>query len=220
MNNGSLYTLKVSGICENYIYHYIYVSPSLYENVFGEEPPYNGFLGILTEEGIENRDDIFSEILKINNFTSVGSTVDLRSSFADSISSLNYVVLVLILCAALLAFIVLYNLTNVNVTERIRELATLKVLGLYDKEITSYIYRETIVLTSIGILFGMVLGIFLHSFVITTSEISFVMFGRTIKPLSYLFSALLTVIFSAIVNLFIHYRLKKIDMIDSLKSGE
>ncbi len=127
-------------------------------------------------------------------------------------------VLVLIVCAGLLAFIVLYNLTNINITERQREVATIKVLGFFDREVSSYIYRETAVLSIIGTAAGLVLGIFLHAFVITTTEIDMVMFGRVIKPLSYVFSAALTIVFSILVNFAMHRKLKKVDMVESLKS--
>ena len=133
---------------------------------------------------------------------------------------MDYVVIVLIISAGLLAFIVLYNLTNINITERQKEIATIKVLGFFDKEVSAYIFRETAILTLIGTAVGLVLGIALHAFVIRTAEIDIVMFGRDISFLSYLLSALLTIIFSLLVNLVMYRKLKKISMVESLKAGE
>ncbi len=134
------------------------------------------------------------------------------------IGSLDYVILVLIISAGALAFVVLYNLTNVNVTERLREIATIKVLGFYDNEVSSYVYRENILLTIIGMLFGLFLGIFLHRFIVVTAEMDYMMFGRKIKLLSYVYSAVLTMFFSGLVNFVMHFKLKKISMVESLKS--
>ena len=131
---------------------------------------------------------------------------------------MNYVVLILIFCAGMLAFIVLYNLTNINITERQREIATIKVLGFYDREVSMYVYRETLMLTLLGCLAGLLLGIVLHIFVINTVEVDMVMFGRTIKPLSYVWSFLLTMLFSVLVNLVMERKLRKINMVESLKS--
>ena len=134
------------------------------------------------------------------------------------IESLNYIILIIIVCAGLLAFIVLYNLTNINVSERQREIATIKVLGFYDREVGAYVYRETAMLTVIGCLFGLLFGVVLHRFVITTVEVDLVMFGRTVAPLSFLWSALITAVFAVIVNLVMYKRLQKISMVESLKS--
>ena len=135
-------------------------------------------------------------------------------------SRLNYIVLVVVLCAAALAFIVLYNLSNINITERRRELATLKVLGFYDSEVSGYVYRENVLLTFFGILLGIALGRLLHGFVITTCEVDMVMFGHIIKPVSYLLSSLLTILFAALIGILMHFKLKRIDMVESLKSTE
>lgn len=134
------------------------------------------------------------------------------------IASLNYVILVIILCAGALAFVVLYNLTNINITERQREIATIKVLGFFDREVSAYIYRETALLTLMGCALGLVLGIFMHLFVIQTVEVELVMFGRDIHALSFVWSAALTLAFSLVVNLVMYHKLKKIDMVESLKS--
>lgn len=135
-------------------------------------------------------------------------------------NSLNYVVVILIVSAGLLAFVVLYNLSNVNISERIRELATIKVLGFYDREVYSYITRETILLTIIGIILGLIGGYFLNFYIIGTCEIDMLRFVKVIDPLSYLYAILITAVFSIIVNIFTYFALKKIDMISSLKSVE
>ena len=145
---------------------------------------------------------------------------DLEAEIDDMLQALNIVIVVLIISAGLLAFVVLYNLNNINITERKRELATLKVLGFYDMEVAEYVYRENVILTVLGVLAGMVFGLVLHQYIIQTVEVDMMMFGRTVSPRSYLFSALLTLVFSMFVNYMMYYRLKKIDMIESLKSVE
>ena len=134
--------------------------------------------------------------------------------------SVDYAVVLIIICAAALAFVVLYNLTNINITERLRELATLKVLGFNDREMAAFVYRENVCLTIIGVLIGLVMGKFLHQWLILTVEIDMVMFGRTVQPLSYLYAVGLTIIFSLLVNLLANRKLRKIDMVESLKSVE
>ena len=144
----------------------------------------------------------------------------IRDSFTDSMNAINYAVVIIILAAAALAFVVLYNLTNINITERTRELATLKVLGFYDREITAYVYRENVFLTLFGIALGLVLGRFLHAWMVVTVEVDLVMFGRTAPAYAYVLAAALTVVFSVVVNIAAHFRLKKVDMVESLKTVE
>lgn len=159
-------------------------------------------------------------ILEIDDVSSVQFTTDLSSSFADVISNIDYIVIVLIISAGLLAFVVLYNLTNINITERQKEIATIKVLGFYNREVSAYVYRETLLLSLIGTAAGLVFGIFLHAFVVKTAEVDMVMFGRTIKWTSYIFAAVLTMLFSALVNLVMYRKLKAVDMVESMKAGE
>ena len=134
------------------------------------------------------------------------------------IKNLNYVIILLIVSAGALAFVVLYNLTNVNISERMREIATIKVLGFYDLEVSAYIYRENIILTLIGTLVGLGLGIILHQFIMTTVEMDMMMFGRKIQSLSYIYAAGLTFVFAILVNLAMYYKLKNVQMVESLKS--
>ncbi|KRN57352.1 ABC transporter permease [Carnobacterium divergens] len=215
--NNKTYSLKVTGITENYAGHMIYISPTYYQKLFKKEPPYNTQL--LNYKANQKWEDQFGTRLTENGSVARVTFVDrVGSSFKDTMSSLNIVTLVLIISAAALAFIVLYNLTNINVSERIRELSTIKVLGFYDGEVTMYIYRENIILTMMGIVTGSFLGIFLHGFVLQTAEVDMMMFSPTIKVLSYVYSAALTFLFSGIVMWAMHLKLKQIDMIEALKS--
>lgn len=206
--------VTVTGITEQYVYHYIYMGPAIYEETFGS-PEWNQVLGIYNGD---DRDGLSESLLENEAVTMVSFSEDTRDAFSDMLQSMNYVVLVLIFCAGMLAFIVLYNLTNINITERQREIATIKVLGFYDPEVSMYVYRETLMLTLLGCVVGLMLGIVLHIFVIDTVEVDMVMFGRTIKPMSYVWSFLLTMVFSVLVNLVMERKLRKISMVESLKS--
>lgn len=213
-----LYPVKIGAVAENYIYHYVFMTEHAYEQIFGEKPVYNEcFLRF----GTADEERIAADILKENEtVASVMVTGTLQKQIDDMLQSLNIITYVLIICAGLLAFVVLYNLSNINITERRRELATLKVLGFYDAEVSGYVYRENVLLTLIGILLGMAGGKLLHGYVITTCEVDMVMFGHIIKPVSFLYSGLLTVLFAVIIGTMMHFKLKKIDMIESLKSIE
>ena len=160
------------------------------------------------------------KILSKDQVLTISYLLDIRDQLDDMLASLNLVIIVLIVSAGMLAFVVLYNLNNINITERQRELATLKVLGFYDGEVSQYVFRENILLSFIGILAGAVFGILLHRYVITTVEVDAVMFGRNIKPISFVYSGLITFGFSMFVNMVMHFKLKKIDMVESLKSVE
>ncbi len=211
----------VSGICENYVGHYLYLPQAAYEHVFGREALPNAVLCRLPADVTPEEEDALStELLKSKSVLATQFTDALSESFSNTISSLNSIVLVLIISAGALAFVVLYNLININIAEREKELATIKVLGFYDAEVDGYIYRETTILTLIGTAVGLVLGMFLHQFVIRTAEIDLVMFGRVVYPLSYVWSALLTLLFSVLVNLVMHRKLKKISMVESMKAPE
>ena len=166
----------------------------------------------------EFEDKLSRELIKKEGISSVSFNTSIKENFEDTIKSLNYVVLVMIISAGALAFVVLYNLTNVNISERIREIATIKVLGFYDNEVSVYIYRENTILTIIGALAGLVMGIFLHKFIMTTVEMENIMFGLKLELKSYIFSILLTLIFAILVNLAMYYKLKNVEMVESLKS--
>ena len=211
-------TIRVADITENYILHYVYLSSAYYQSLYGEEPPVNSLLACYTDNSTDTADAVSSAVIPLSGVTSVSRNQDTRDTFFKSLESVDYAVILIIVCAAALAFIVLYNLTNINITERLRELATLKVLGFYDRELSAYVYRENLFLTVFGILVGLVMGKFLHQWLILTVEIDRLMFGRTVRPISYLYAVLLTACFSVLVNLAAHRRLKRIDMVESLKT--
>lgn len=219
-DDGEDVSFTVTGITENYIYHYLYIAPEVYAEKMGKEPEYNEIQAIcsIPADQADARQSLLDSLLEKRGVSTAAFTTDARSSFDDMIASLNYVILVIILCAGALAFVVLYNLTNINITERQREIATIKVLGFFDREVSAYIYRETALLTLMGCALGLVLGIFMHLFVIQTVEVELVMFGRDIHALSFVWSAALTLAFSLVVNLVMYHKLKKIDMVESLKS--
>ncbi|MEG1705806.1 MAG: FtsX-like permease family protein [Clostridia bacterium] len=211
--------VKISAITQNYVSHYVYMTENLYTKTFANKVIYNNIYSNLKDVSLGN--EIFiSQLLKNENINNANLVTGIGETFKTSMNSLNYVVLVLIIAAGLLALVVLYNLSNVNISERIRELATIKVLGFYDKEVSSYVDRESIILTLIGIGLGLILGQFLNYFIIITCESDMAMLVRIIKPMSFVLSALITIGFSTFVNILTHFSLKKIDMIESLKSVE
>ncbi|MDO4276771.1 MAG: ABC transporter permease [Eubacteriales bacterium] len=214
------YQVKVAVITENYMGHYVYMTPATYEETFHEKPDYSDIVFTMKEEYKDKLEDTGKQILEYPGALSISYTSSLAGQLERMLSSLKTVIVVLIVSAGMLAFVVLYNLNNINITERQRELATLKVLGFFDKEVSQYVFRENILLTLIGVLAGAAFGILLHRFVIVTVEVDAVMFGRNIKALSFVYSGLFTCGFSAFVNMVMHYKLKKIDMVESLKSVE
>lgn len=208
----------VKGICENYVSHYVYMTPNYYKSLFKKDVLFNQMLIKLNDKSQSFEKNLASSLTEVNNINSVEFNSTTINTFENMISNLNYVVLLMIISAGSLAFVVLYNLTNVNVSERVREIATIKVLGFYDREVSDYVFRENVVLTIIGSIFGLILGVFLHRFIMVTAELEFIMFGRDINLVSYIVSFLLTVLFGVIVNLFMHNKLKNIKMVESLKS--
>ena len=214
------YKVRVAVITENYMSHYLYMTPRVYEQTFGEKPEYENIVFTMQEDCKDDLEMAGTRILAYPGALSISYTSSLASQVDRMLSTLDAVILVLIVSAGMLAFVVLYNLNNINITERQRELATLKVLGFYDGEVSQYVLRENVILTVLGIMFGAVFGILIHRYVITTVEVDAVMFGRNIKPLSFLYSGILTSIFSIVVNGVMHFKLKTIDMVESLKSVE
>lgn len=212
--------VEISAVCENYMSHYLYMTPAYYEKVYGEQPDYNSIFYKTADRITEEAERIGEEALTLPGALSVSYTTDLREQVDNMLGALDEVIVVLIISAGMLAFVVLYNLNNINITERQRELATLKVLGFYNGEVAMYVYRENIVLTVLGAVFGIVLGKFLHGFIIVTVEIESVMFGRNIDLSSFIYGFLLTILFSLLVNGVMYFKLKKINMVESLKSVE
>ncbi|MBQ7580197.1 MAG: ABC transporter permease [Clostridia bacterium] len=215
----------VTAIVENYTYHYVYISPALYRQTFDEEPAFNyAYVNYTDEITGSDSESVRSEAQEsLNSYYEVTAVIDIvqtSESFGRMFKSLDYVIMVFIASAALLAFVVLYNLTNININERKREIATLKVLGFHNYESTSYIGRENMVITVLGTIGGLIVGIFLHRFVIEMAEVNVVMFGRTIDWTSYVWAVVLTFVFSLIVSVIMSISIKRIHMVESLKSIE
>lgn len=212
--------IKISNIVENYVSHYVYMSKQTYENIYNKKYSTNVVLTKNADLSTEKQDDLAKELMAQKEVASVSNITSMIGKVDDMMKLLNYVVIVLIVSAGLLAFVVLYNLSNVNISERIRELATIKVLGFYDKEVYEYVTRETVILTIIGIVLGLIGGYFLNSFILGTCEINSLRFAKIINPISYVYATLITVVFTVIVNIATYFALKKIDMIENLKSVE
>lgn len=211
--------IPITAVCENYLSHYVYMTPALYEQVYGEAPQYNSiFWKSPEEEAVVEQ--IGETMLAQDAVLNITYTRTMAGQIDSMIGAMDIVMVVLIISAGMLAFVVLYNLNNININERRRELATLKVLGFFNGEVAVYVYRENIILTAIGAILGCVLGKLLHAYVITTVEVDICMFGRNINVPSFIYAVLFTIGFSVIVNLAMYFKLKKIDMVESLKSIE
>ena len=219
LDGESRVTITVADITEHYVQHYIYVSDTYYETLFGEAPTANT---VLVDFPVEESGagELESQLVSLDGVSSLTLLSDTADTFSSSMESVDYAVILIIFCAAALAFVVLMNLTNINITERLRELATLKVLGFYNREVSAYIYRENAILTVFGVLAGMVLGKFLHQWLILTVEVDMVMFDRVLDLSSYLWAAVLTVVFSLAVNLTARRKLRELDRVEALKSVE
>lgn len=212
--------IPVDRICENYMSHYAYMTETLYRRLYGDMPEYNSILYKVAERDDKTAQEAGERALKCDAALSVSYTANIKAQIDHMLGSLDSVIVVLIISAGMLAFLVLYNLNNININERKRELATLKVLGFYDNEVAEYVYRENILLTVLGSIFGIFTGIVLHRFIIVTVEVDVCMFGRNINRISFVYAILLTFVFSIIVNFAMYYKLRKIDMVESLKSVE
>ncbi len=211
----------VVDIVENYVYHNVYMTEDYYAALFGEQAEGNLVMLSYAEGGAQEESDRVSErLMAMDAVESYSYIATLRDTFTNSMNAIDYAVVIIIGAAAALAFVVLYNLTNINITERVRELATLKVLGFSDGETTMYVCRENIFLTFFGIVLGLVLGRFLHAWLVLTVEVDLVMFGRTAPTYAYVLAAVLTVVFAVVVNIAAHFKLKKVDMVESLKTVE
>lgn len=212
--------LEITNICENYMENYLYISSQTYEKLYGKTMEVNNIYFKMQNFDEKKLGKLGEKILEERAALSVAYTYSMEGQLDDMLKALDIVIVVLIISAGLLAFVVLYNLNNINITERKRELATIKVLGFYDNEVCAYVYRENILLTIIGVIIGIVLGSILHRYVIVTVEIERVMFTRIIEVISFVYSALLTCAFSVFVNVVMYFKLKKINMVESLKSVE
>lgn len=210
--------VKVAAIAENYVAHFVYLSPSYYQTVFGKRPVYNSNYVQFKTTSEQQGNAYANTLLKQTGIMNVTLMATEKKTTFKMFDSMNLVVLIFVISAGALALVVLYNLTNINVSERIRELSTIKVLGFYDGEVTMYIFRENLILTGLGIILGCFLGNWLHSYILQTAETNALMFSPGIHPLSYVYSALLTIAFSLIVMGMMHRKLKRVNMLDALKS--
>lgn len=210
--------VSIGGIAENYVNTYVYMHPALYEKLYETSPDYKVWLAKLDTQDTQVHEAFTKELLQCGDVAMVTMVGDMRQSFRNMVTSIDYIIVVLIICAGLLAFVVLYNLMNINITERERELATIKVLGFYEGEVGAYVFRETLILSLFGTGAGLVLGIFLHAFVVRTAEVDMAMFGRDIAPSSFVYATVLTMVFSFIVCLCMFPKLRNINMVESLKS--
>lgn len=216
---GSSHTATVTGVMENYIYNYVFIGPDRYDELMGGRPPYTTLLTVVTDDP-DARVQLTERLDAIEGVRTVAYNDETIDSFHEMLSSVNMIVVVLVVAAASLAFIVLYNLTNINITERIREIATLKVLGFTPREVDSYIYREIAILSVVGSLVGLALGVWMEGFVVVTAEVDQVMFGRVIHPVSFVIAFALTMAFTVLVMMAMRRKLAGVDMVESLKSNE
>ena len=212
--------VTVAGIYEHYTGHFIYMTPGYYENALHADGEPNAYLLNFTSDDTDTCNAIFEKLLDMSGVATTSRMRDTQDTYMHSMERVDFVVVIIILAAAALAMVVLFNLSNINITERQRELATIKLLGFYDKEVSAYVYRENIVLTVFGILMGCFMGHWLHLYLVRSTEIDLMMFGRQTAPSAYVYAAILTMLFSIAVNILAHFRMKKIDMVESLKSAE
>ena len=214
------YNVTVSNICENYYGHYVYMSKTMYEKLTDDALTYNQIIFKMKDNNVELEDSLATVLKSQDGVKSVQFMTNLSDDFNAMIRSIDIVVVIIIVVAAVLAFVVLYNLTNINIQERINEIATIKVLGFYPKEVYDYVFRENILLSLIGAFVGLGFGMLLHQFVIRTVEIDATMFYRSLDAMSYLYAFILTMLFTFVINRIMRKSLDKIDMIESLKSIE
>lgn len=212
--------VTVAGIYEHYTGHFIYMTPSYYEQTLHADSEPNAYLMNFTSDDTDTCNAIFEKLLSMNGVVTTSRMRDTQDTYMHSMERVDFVVVIIILAAAALAMVVLFNLSNINITERQRELATIKLLGFYDKEVSAYVYRENIVLTVFGILMGCFMGHWLHIYLVRSTEIDLMMFGRQTAMSAYVYAAILTMLFSVLVNVLAHFKMKKIDMVESLKSAE
>lgn len=212
--------VTVAGIYEHYTGHFIYMTPGYYENALHADGEPNAYLLNFTSDDTDTCNAVFEKLLDMSGVATTSRMRDTQDTYMHSMERVDFVVVIIILAAAALAMVVLFNLSNINITERQRELATIKLLGFYDGEVSAYVYRENIVLTLFGILLGCFMGHWLHIYLVRSTEIDLMMFGRQTAPSAYVYAAILTALFSLLVNVLAHFKMKKIDMVESLKSAE
>ena len=212
--------VTVAGIYEHYTGHFIYMTPGYYGNALHADGEPNAYLLNFTSDDTDTCNAVFEKLLDMSGVATTSRMRDTQDTYTHSMERVDFVVVIIILAAAALAMVVLFNLSNINITERQRELATIKLLGFYDGEVSAYVYRENIVLTVFGILLGCFMGHWLHIYLVRSTEIDLMMFGRQTATSAYVYAAILTALFSLLVNVLAHFKMKKIDMVESLKSAE
>ncbi|MBR3748414.1 MAG: ABC transporter permease, partial [Firmicutes bacterium] len=210
--------LKVTGIYDNYLYDYVFVSADTFEEAWGEVPEVkNAYVNFREDTEVHRA---AADLLSSDEVVAVTLAADLRNTIGSLLNSMDYVVVIVLVCSGALAFIVLYNLTNISITERRREIATLKVLGFYQNETAQYVFRENMILTAIATLFGIPMGIALLRYVMAQVVIKNMYFGCRLAPLSYVYSIVLTFLFAVLINLALRRKIDKIDMAESMKAIE
>ncbi len=214
------FTVNIDAVAENYTMHFFFMSENLYEKLCGKAPEHNSVFTKMSDDGETAQSELASELIGYDGVMALSFVRDTKEAFGNTVGNLNYVVILVIASAAMLAFIVLYNLTNINITERIREIATIKVLGFYDGEVSSYVFRENVLLTVMGGAVGLALGIWFHGFVMDVAQTDSVMFGRGIPIWCFASAFAMTILFAFMVNFIMYFRLKKVSMVESLKSVE
>ena len=229
-SDGDQFAIPVAGITENYAFSYIYLSENLYQYIFQEAVSYNYAIGTVdpsilaasqtNDTNATKKSQLATELMAYDSINAVAYASDTVDTLNEVIGVLSIIIAIFIIAAGLLAFIVLYNLSNINISERQRELATIKVLGFHDKEVSAYIYRENVVLTIIGILLGLLLGVFVHKLLIIYCAVDTVMYVQTLRWYSFVIAAAMTTVFAVIVNFLMHKKMQKIDMVESLKAIE
>ena len=222
INDDQKVQIPVAAITENYAFHYIYLSKALYSNIFGSNPRYNYVTANFAVDNISNEQKVQlnKELLNEFDISAVAFTDQIKDSFSNILDSISFIIVILIVSAGLLAFTVLYNLSVINITERIKEIATLKVLGFDDGEVSAYIFRENVILSLFGMGLGIITGVLLHKVVLFMAEVDIVMYGREVTIFSYIYALALAFAFSMFVNVVLHKKLQKVDMVESLKSIE
>ncbi|MBR3953282.1 MAG: FtsX-like permease family protein [Oscillospiraceae bacterium] len=218
--DGVLFKTKVTAVAENYAMHFIYMTDKLYSELSKDDMKPNMVFTVMSDDSEETQNDLAHELMEFDGVLALSFSRTARETFGNTVESLNYVVILIVLCAAALAFVVLYNLTNINITERIREIATIKVLGFYDREVSNYVFRENVILALMGAGVGLLLGVWLHSFVLGVIQTNDIMFGRGLPWWTFAAAFVMTVFFAVLVNWIMYFRLKKVSMVESLKSVE
>lgn len=214
-------SVPVASVCENYIFHYVFMSKELYSSIFASNPRYNYIVANFASEltGVQ-KEELSKSLMSEYDITAVSYSEETRGTFENVVNSLNFVVWVLVISAGLLSFIVLYNLSSININERMKEIATIKVLGFRRREVTAYIFRENLMLSVFGTVIGLIVGIGLHRMVISVAEVDVMMFGRSVGFMGFVYSAVLSLAFSLFVNVVLRRNLERVNMVESLKSIE